>query len=86
MGAVQMSNTPNYSTTDFYTTAVLISKKFLVKEVSVEGTSRKVKRFHFEDTPLLRDTILQYMNRTLDGNLREFRDAIETVKDLVHSS
>jgi hypothetical protein len=82
---VQMSDLL-YSTTDFYTTAVLISKKFLVKSVTVEGTNRKVKRFHFDDTPELRQVILEYTNRVLEGNLREFRDAIETVKDLVHSS
>ena len=37
-----------YSTTDFYTTAVLISQEFQVTEVSREGHQGKVKRFHFD--------------------------------------
>lgn len=75
-----------YTTTDFYTTAVLIAKKFIVTSVSTEGPGKKVKRFHFQDSIELRQVVLSYMNRTLDGNIREFRDAIETVKDIVHSS
>jgi predicted secreted protein len=74
-----------YKTTDFYTTAVLISQKFEVKEISTQGPNDKVKKFHFEDTPELREIIMKYMNGTLEGNLREFRNAIETVKDAVHS-
>lgn len=82
-----MSNEESlYTTTDFYTTAVLISKKFLVKKITTEGPGKKVKRFHFDDSPELRQIVLDYMNRSLTGNIREFRDAIETVKDMVHSS
>ena len=75
-----------YSTTDFYTTAILISQKFEVKEVTNEGPGSRVKRFHFDDSKELRETIMKYMNGALLGNLREFRNAIESTKDLVHSS
>jgi hypothetical protein len=75
-----------YSTTDFYTTAVLMSQGFLVKKVEGEGPGNRVKRFFFEDSDELRETILQYINGTLEGNIRDFRNAIEKVKDLVHSS
>ena len=80
-----LDETVGYSTTDFYTTAVLIAKKFEVENITTEGPGGKVKRLHFADTEELRTTILSYMNRKLDGNLRDFRDAIETVKDMVHS-
>ncbi len=79
------TNEEIYTTTDLYTTAVLISKKFPIINVSVEGPNKKVKRFHFLDTPELKAVVLEYMNRSLQGNIREFRDAIETVKDVVHS-
>lgn len=75
----------DYSTTDFYTTAVLIAKRFQVERITTEGPGNKVKRFHFKDSPELRQVILSYMNRQQEGNLRDFRDAIETVKDMVHS-
>lgn len=81
-----MSDGTLFNTTDFYTTAVLISKEFEIKEISNEGPQDRVKRFHFEDTPELRKTILSYMNRQLVGNLRQFKDAIESVKDIVHSA
>lgn len=80
-----MTDEQEYSTTDFYTTACLLSQEFKVQEVTTEGPGNKVKRFHFKDTEELRKMILSYMNRDLTGNLRQFRDAIETVKDMVHS-
>lgn len=73
-----------YSTTDFYTTAVLIAMDFEVLEVTKEGPGNRVKRFHFEDTPELRNVIKQYMNGKLQGSFREFKNSIEVVKDLVH--
>ena len=75
-----------YTTTDFYTTAILISKKFQVIKLTTQGNWNHIKRFHFSDSPELREIVLLYMNRQLDGNLRDFRDAIEVVKDLVHSN
>ncbi len=74
-----------YTTTDFYTTAILVLHKFEVLEIRAEGQSKKVKRFVFEDTDVLREKILSYMNGAMEGNLRDFRNAIETVKDMVHS-
>ena len=75
-----------YSTTDFYTTAVLISQEFQVTEVSREGHQGKVKRFHFDKTPEVQEVVMSYINGKLEGNIRDFRNAIETVKDMVYSS
>lgn len=80
-----MEEVKEYSTTDFYTTAILIAQKFEVKQITTEGPNGRVKRFHFDDSKELKDVIMKYMNNTLVGNLREFRNAIETVKDMVHS-
>jgi len=85
-----MSNTDKniegkYTTTDFYTTAVLVLKKFEVLEITSEGPTNRVKRFVFEDNDELRTTILSDTNGTMDGNLRDFRNGIECVKDMVHS-
>lgn len=80
-----------YSTTDFYTAALLICLEYEIKKISRENSSGeevhngRVRRFHFEDTPALRQDILEYMNGKKVGNLKNFKDAIETVKDLVHS-
>ena len=74
-----------YSTTDFYTTAVLLLKKYKIKEITTEGPQKKVKRFWFEDSDELRAIIMEYMNGDLCENLRDFRNSIDTVKDLVHS-
>lgn len=74
-----------YSTTDFYTTAVLISQEFQVANVSREGHQGKVKRFHFDDTPGVHEVVMSYINGKLEGNIRDFRNAIETVKDMVYS-
>jgi len=82
-----LDNTENgYSTTDFYTTAVLISQEFQVTEVTKEGHQGKVKRFHFDKTPEVQGVVMNYINGKLEGNIRDFRNAIETVKDMVYSS
>ena len=73
-----------YSTTDFYTTAVLIATDFEVLRITKEGVNNKVKRFHFEDTVELHKTIKNYLNGKLEGSLRNFKNAIESVKDMVH--
>lgn len=74
-----------YVTSDFYTTAVLILSGFEVLEVTSHGPDRRVKKFHFEDTEELQKVIMDYMNGKLEGNIRAFRNSIETVKDMVHS-
>lgn len=79
-----------YTTTDFYTAALLISLGYEIQEVTREGKPDKdgkgrTRRFHFEDSPELQKDIMSYMNNKKQGLLRDFRDAIETVKDLVHS-
>lgn len=71
-----------FATTDFYTSALLVCLGYEIKKITADG---RVKKFHFEDTPELRQDILDYMNRKKMGNLRDFRDAIERIKDLVHS-
>ena len=75
-----------YSTTDFYTTAVLIAQEFQVTEVSSEGAGGRTKRFHFNKTPEVQEAVMSYINGKLEGNIRDFRNAIETVKDMVYSS
>lgn len=80
-----------YTTTDFYTAALLISLDYEICEVRSENPNGKenarghVKRFCFLDSDALRKDIMEYMNSKKVGNLRKFRDAIETVKDIVHS-
>ena len=73
-----------YSTTDFYTAAVLISKNFEVVKVTTNPTNR-VKTFCFTDSEELQSVVMKYVNGTLDGNIRVFKNAIENVKDLLHS-
>jgi hypothetical protein len=75
-----------YSTTDFYTTALLIARGFEVKDISSEGDYSKTKRFHFDKTPEVQEAVMSYLNGRLEGNIRDFRNAIETVKDMVWSS
>ena len=75
-----------YSTTDFYTTAMLISQNFTVLHVTKEGPNGKVKRFYFDKTPEVKEVVMSYVNGKLNGNVRDFKNAIETVKDMVYSS
>lgn len=85
------SNPPEYTTTDFYTAALLISQKYEVLRVSREGprfdsnNQGKTRRFHFEDSPELQKDIMDFMNNKKTGSLRDYRDAIEITKDLIHS-
>ena len=79
-----------YTTTDFYTAALLVSLEYEIKEVTREGKpdrdgKGKTRRLHFEDSEQLQKDIMAYMNNKKKGLLRDFRDAIETIKDLVHS-
>ena len=71
-----------YTTSDFYVVAMLISQKFTVE--SVDGNNSKRKVFHFIDSKELRDAIKNYMNGTLVGSLREFRNALAQAKDYIH--
>lgn len=79
-----------YNTTDFYTTAVLLEGGFEIVEIKrekpngTEDPKGKVRRFFFQNSPELKEAIMSYMNKKRMGNLRAFRDAIETVKDMVH--
>ena len=73
-----------FGTTDFYTSALLICLGYEIRKITSENFG-KLKKFHFEDSEELQNDILAYMNRKQVGNLRDFRDAIERVKDLIHS-
>ncbi len=75
-----------YTTTDFYITAVLIATKYPVIKITTEGPQKRVKRFHFKKSEELEQTVLAYMNGSLTGSFREFRNSIESVKDMVHAS
>ena len=80
-----------YTTTDFYTAALLVSQKYEIVEVTREGQKSdkdglgRTRRFHFVDSPELQKDIMDFMNNKKTGLLRDYRDAIETIKDLVHS-
>ena len=86
-----MSEREEYTTTDFYTAALLMCLGYELLETRSEGHNGqpdprgRTKRFCFEDSKELRAHILSYMNSKLEGNLRNFRDSIEKVKDIVHS-
>jgi hypothetical protein len=83
--------TDMYSTADFYTAALLICLRYEIVEVTREGVESRrdgkgrTRRFHFYDSKELRQDLMDYMNNKKVGNLRDYRDAIETVKELVHS-
>ena len=72
-----------YLTTDFYTAAVLIAQGFELLRTS--NSTPKVKTFHFKRTPELAAVQHQYLTGSLSGNIRQFKNAIETVKDILHS-
>lgn len=80
-----------YTTTDFYTAALLVSQKYEILEVTREGTKLdrdglgRTRRFHFVDTPELQKDIMDFMNNKKMGLLRDYRDAVETIKDMVHA-
>ena len=73
-----------FSTKDFYITAVLLTKGFEIKSIDTEGFNKKIKRFAFDDTPELQEVVRMYTNARLEGNLKDFKNAIETVKELCH--
>lgn len=75
----------HYITSDFYTAAVLVSQGFNVSEVSTASVGSKVKKFHFANSPELKDIQMKYLNGSLEGNIRSFKNAIETIKDIIHS-
>lgn len=79
-----MSDQNTYSTTDFYTTAILLYHNFDVIDITKEGPGDRVKRFHFEDTDELQEAKKDWLNGKTVGNIRKFKDCVERVKDLVH--
>lgn len=80
-----------YTTTDFYTAALLVSQKYEILEVTREGAKLdkdglgRTRRFHFADTPELQKDIMDFMNNKKMGLLRDYRDAVEIIKDMVHA-
>lgn len=75
----------SWSTTDFYTVATLLYEQYEVINITDEKDKGKIKRFHFADSSDLHDTVRKYINGQLVGNLRDFKNAIEQVKDMIHS-
>lgn len=80
-----MTEQKRYSSTDFYTAAVLISQGFEVLDVTPLQTNQSTKVFHFEETEELHRIRKAYANGKLEGNIKVFKNAIETVKDYIHS-
>lgn len=86
-----MSESERFTTTDFYTAALLVYCEYEILEVTREGPPDKrdnlgkTRRFHFEPSDQLNEDIMNYRNGKKEGNLKKFKEAIETVKDLVHS-
>ena len=77
-----MQDTTSFSTSDLYTSAVLLCLDHRITDITAEG---KIKTFHFENTEELNRDVFDYVNGKKLGNLRDFRDAIERVKDLIHA-
>ena len=86
-----MSETEKFTTADFYTAALLVYCEYEILEVTREGKidSRdnlgKTRRFHFEASDKLSQDIMDFRNSKKQGNLKKFKEAIENIKDLVHS-
>jgi len=75
----------SFSTNDLYTTAILIACGFPMVEVDTnDDTGRKT--FYFDNTEDLKKSLMAYRNGTLTGNLKNFKNAIENVKDIVHAN
>lgn len=79
-----IKSTGLYGTTDLYTAAVLMSCGH--KVVEVINADSKTKRFHFQDSPALHIARMSYLNGTLEGNIKNFKNAIEAIKDMIYSS
>ena len=75
----------SYSTTNLYIAAALLAKGFLYTSMTEEGLNKKIKRFHFEVTDLLRKTINEYKGGTLEGNLKFFKNSLEIIRDEIHN-
>jgi len=80
-----MSEEKDYSTSDFYTAAVLIAFGFELTDITPSTKDSKVKIFHFADSDELRNTRMMYANGKLLGNIKKFKQAVEEVKELLHS-
>ena len=86
-----MSESEKFTTTDFYTAALLVYCEYEILEVTREGDpdrrdgQGKTRRLHFEQSDALKKDIMDYRNGKKEGNLKKFKESIETVKDLVHS-
>lgn len=86
-----MSESEEFTTTDFYTAALLVFCEYEILKVTREGKEDrrdglgKTRRFHFESSDKLKQDIMDFSNGKKHGSLRKFKQAIEIVKDLVHS-
>ena len=76
-----------YVTTDFNITAALKSQGFKVIKTSPSdrvSSKGRIKQFHFENSEALKKAKMLYINGDLVGNLRDFTNAIESVKELIY--
>jgi hypothetical protein len=86
-----MSDSEEFTTTDFYTAALLVHSEYEIRGVTREGPEDKrdglgkTRRFHFTNSEELSREILDFRNGKKTGSLKKFKEAIETIKDLVHS-
>jgi hypothetical protein len=74
-----------YTTTDLNIAATLMCQGYKILELKKQTEKSHIKSFCFEDTPELQQTLLDYMNGDLMVNCRHFTNAMNTVKELIHS-
>lgn len=85
------SESDRFTTTDFYTAALLVYCNYEILKVTREGHEDKrdglgkTRRFHFDESDQLNKDIMDFRNGKKIGNLRKFKEAIECTKDLVHT-
>jgi hypothetical protein len=72
-----------FGTTDFYTICVLLATGSKVDKIATEGERGQIKRFFFENTESLQDTLLKHSNGTLSLPSLDLINAIDNVKRML---
>jgi hypothetical protein len=80
---MDIGNSNTFSTTDLYSICVLKAAGFKWLSIVDEVNRRNIKRFHFEDTEELRETLDQHSNGELLLSTLDLINAIENVKRIV---
>ena len=73
-----------FSTKDFNTLVLLRYHGYKFEQVTYEGATGKTKRVHVNDTPELRQLLLNYDNNDVMVKMRDLMRTIEDVKEFVH--